>query len=182
MDIIDIQHLKKIRQGLGLSQVELSEQAQVSQSLIAKIESGRLDPSFSNAQKISVALKAHTPKEIQVSKVMSKNIITFTAKTPAIEAVKVMRKKNISQVPVIEEKVVIGLVTENSLLNNLEKLATSQVKEVMIAPPPQVDKSTPISAAIELLRTFSSVLVLEKGELVGIVTKADVMGSAVKEK
>ena len=54
--VIEIREIKEIRKKLGLTQGQLANMANVSQSLIAKIEAGRLDPTYSNATKIFEAL------------------------------------------------------------------------------------------------------------------------------
>ena len=51
----DIDEIKKLRSSLGLTQKDLAQRADVSQSLIAKIEAGRIDPTFSKVQKIFLA-------------------------------------------------------------------------------------------------------------------------------
>jgi len=56
---IDPKQLKKIRVQLGITQSELAKAAGVSQSLIAKLESGLVDPSFSTMKSISEA-SGHT--------------------------------------------------------------------------------------------------------------------------
>ena len=52
----ELNEIKIIRKKYGLTQSKLANIANVSQSLIAKIESGRIDPTYSNAQKIFSAL------------------------------------------------------------------------------------------------------------------------------
>ena len=180
--IPDLSHLKAQRQSLGLSQQELARKAGVSQSLVAKVESGKLDPSLSNAQRIARALEEESPKELAVKKVMTKHVLSFPSSTPVMEAVKAMRKRSISQMPVIDGSLVVGRVTESSILEHVERLGNMTLSEVMLPPPPMVDASTPVSAVVPLLRPFSAVLVVEKGVVVGIVTKADVMGAALRQK
>ena len=48
----ELEEIKKIRKSLGLTQAELAKRADVSQSIIAKIESGSIDPTLSKAKKI----------------------------------------------------------------------------------------------------------------------------------
>jgi len=54
------ERLKYLRQARGLSQKDLAEQAGVSQSTIAQIESGRKDPSISTVRAIAGALDTET--------------------------------------------------------------------------------------------------------------------------
>lgn len=182
MIIPELSQLRAMRQSLGWSQHDLASKAGVSQSLIAKIETGKIDPSLSNAQRIAKALAAESPKEIAVKKVMSKNVLSFPSTTPVLEAVKAMRKRGISQFPVIDAGLVVGRVSEASVLEHVEKLDVALLKDIMLSPPPMVDASTFVSAIVPLLQSFSAILVLEQGVVVGIVTKADVMGAALQHK
>ena len=59
----ELKDIKDIRKKFNLTQSDLAKKADVSQSLIAKIEAGRLDPTYSNAQKIFEALDTLTKKE-----------------------------------------------------------------------------------------------------------------------
>ncbi len=54
MELSEIKHLRK---KFGLTQSQLAKLSGVSQSLIAKIEADRIDPTFSKAQKIFEAIK-----------------------------------------------------------------------------------------------------------------------------
>ena len=70
------QELKKIRKLNNLTQKQLAELSGVSQSLIAKIESNKIDPTFTNAQKIYTALQALSEKdEKKAVDLMNKNLI-----------------------------------------------------------------------------------------------------------
>ena len=53
----ELEEIKKIRKKLGMTQTELANRAGVSQSLIAKIESARIDPTYTKTQKIFAALR-----------------------------------------------------------------------------------------------------------------------------
>src|SRR3989338_2972132 len=54
----DIEDVGKIRRRLGLTQQQLAQIAGVSQSMIAKLESGAIDPSYSSVRKIFSALES----------------------------------------------------------------------------------------------------------------------------
>lgn len=180
--LFDPSNLKALRTSLGLSQQELARRAGVSQSMIAKVEAGRLDPSLSNARRIEKALAEQSPKGVMVSQVMSRHVLSFPSDTPVLEAIKAMRKKGISQFPVIDGELVVGRVTESSILDGVERLVGATVAAVMLPPPPMVDEGTPVNAVLPLLQVYSSVLVLKEGRVVGIVTKADAMMAALRQK
>jgi predicted transcriptional regulator len=50
------------------------------------------------------------------------------------------------------------------------------VSEIMEEPFPQVGEDAPVSLLTNLLKFYSAVLVQRKGTIVGIVTKADMLG------
>ncbi len=51
-----VEEIAKRRRILGLTQKELSQMAMVSQSFVAKLESGSMNPSYANVKKILEAL------------------------------------------------------------------------------------------------------------------------------
>ena len=58
--VFDISQLKKIRKQLDLTQFQFAKKAGISQSMIAKIESNKLDPTYSKVKKIELALELLT--------------------------------------------------------------------------------------------------------------------------
>src|SRR3990167_7882340 len=114
---MELQNIKKMRMALGLTQHQFAKQAGVSQSLVAKIEAGRVDPTYSKVKQIEEALHLlSSKKEVPLEEIMTKKIITLKPSEKAAEAVKLMNSKNISQIPVVEGNNVIGLVSESSAL------------------------------------------------------------------
>ncbi len=96
------------------------------------------------------------------------------------EALGLMERHNISQVPVVEGEDVVGSLSEGPLLSRVLADATAlerRVEEFVEPPFPVVDDSTTLRRATEALSRGSSaaVLVRSGGRLVGIVTKFDVL-------
>ena len=58
-----VEEIKVIRKNLDLTQEELSRLSGISQSLIARIEAGTVDPSFSKAERIFSALEKAKSKK-----------------------------------------------------------------------------------------------------------------------
>ena len=50
--VFDITQLRKIRKQLDMTQHKLAKELEISQSMVAKIESGKLDPTYSYVKKI----------------------------------------------------------------------------------------------------------------------------------
>jgi predicted transcriptional regulator len=178
---IEINEIKHIRKKLGLTQHQLAQRAQVSQSLIAKIESGRLDPTYSNAQKIFNALDDLSKKqEAKAEELMTDKIISVTPDDSIKEAISKMKRFNISQMPVIEEHKSIGLVSESTILEAMLNKHVRSVKEVMHESPPVVSNSSTLTVISNLLKFYPMVLVSENGKLKGVITRSDLLAKVYK--
>src|SRR3989338_6150821 len=177
----ELEEIKEIRKKFGLTQNELAKRAGVSQSLIAKIEAGRIDPTFSNAKKIFQALDDLGKKhELKVNDVMNNKIISVSPYDDIKEAIAKLKKHAISQMPVIEEHRAVGLVSETVILDAMLTKKGHKIKEIMQDPPPIVNKNTTITAVSSLVRFYPMVLVAESGNLVGLVTRSDLLGKVYK--
>ena len=185
--VYELKDIKEIRKKAGLTQHQLAKKAGVSQSLIAKVEAGVLDPTFSNAKKIFAALDSLSAKEeIKADKIMKKKIVTVSPEDTIHLTIKKMRKYEISQMPVMEKERCVGLVTETTIINKMadvkdaKELNQLQVKEVMQECPPIISKNAHSGVISDLLRAYQVILVSDKGKLVGLVTKADMLGKIYK--
>lgn len=179
----EIEEIRKIRKRLGLTQVELAQKSGVSQSLIAKIEAGRLDPTYTKTKKIFDILNTLSQKNSAKARdVMNKRIISARPEQKVKAIIQKMKQYGISQVPVLEGRTPVGLVTEGLLL---EKMARGDIRElqaceVMEECPPIVSENTDIDAVSLLLRHFPVVLVAEKGQPKGLITKSDLIEKYIK--
>ena len=180
--MIEIQDIKTIRNQLGITQSELAYRAKVSQSLIAKIESGLIDPTYSNAKKIFDALNELQGKEnITADKIMQNKIISIMPNTQVKEAISKMKKHEISQLPVIDKGNCIGLVSESTLLDEIIKGShEKKIKDIMKESPPIIPLKSSVDVVSNLLKFFPMVLVSDNGKIKGLITKADVIRKAYK--
>ena len=170
--IFDITKLNEIRKKMGVTQKQFAQIAGVSQSAIAKIEAGRLDPSYSNVLKIEKAVEIlRKKKEKEAKEIMIKKVITINPAEEIEKVIKTMIKHKISQIPVVERGNMIGLVTEASILEKKGKTA----KDSMIEAPPTVSGNAKISVIKTLLIFYSIIVVKEKGKFIGVITKADLI-------
>ena len=173
----ELEEIKEIRKKFGLTQGELANRAGVSQSLIAKIEAGRLDPTFSKTKKIFEAIDTlGKKKELKAEEIMKKGVISVKPNDGIKSAIGKMKKSNISQMPVIEEHKSIGIVSESIILEALLNKKGNKIKDIMEDSAPVVSKNTTVNAIYNLLRFYPMVLVSDGGELRGIITKADLLG------
>ncbi|MCX8141621.1 MAG: CBS domain-containing protein [Candidatus Nezhaarchaeota archaeon] len=181
------EELRRLRLMAGLTQKELAERARVSQSLIARIESGTVDPRLSTLRKIMQAL-IPSIGGLRAEQVMHSPVIWVEADEPVKNAVELMEKYGISQIPVLKGGNVVGTVHESTLLRHFLKtknpvsIFTKPVHEIMDEALPIISSSTSISDVIALLTGDKpAVLVMEGGKLLGIITKIDII-SAIKPK
>ncbi|MBI2667058.1 CBS domain-containing protein [Candidatus Woesearchaeota archaeon] len=176
-----LEEIKKLRRKCHLTQKQLANHSGVSQSLIAKIEANTAEPSFSNAQRIFEALESmQEKKEVKAKELMQKKLFTADSKDTLKQVIKIIKEKGISQMPVLSQGKVCGLLTEAGILQHLaehqEKISFLKAEQVMEEAPPIVSPNTGQRMLLELLKNFPVVLVAEKGELQGIVSKSDVLG------
>ncbi len=176
----DIRRIKELRKKLGITQHQLAKMAGVSQSLVAKVEAGSIDPAYSKVKKIiEVLQREHYSKEKAAKEIMNAGVKTVSSSEPLSSAATKMRKYSISQMPVMQGKQVIGSISEQAILSNFstdaKKIARMKVHDAMEEAFPTALLTTPISAIAYLLRHHSAVLVMQKGKIAGIITKADLL-------
>ena len=177
----ELEEVKKIRKKLGMTQTDLAKRAGVSQSLVAKIESGKIDPTYTKAKKIFSALSDLEKKgEIKAEQLMTSKLISVEPGKSIKESIDKMKKSQISQLPVVVGENLIGLVSESSILDALIDKKFEKVSEIMQEAPPIVSKTTGIQVVSNLLKHFPIVIVAENGKLVGLITKSDLLGKMYK--
>jgi predicted transcriptional regulator len=169
-----IEKLRDIRRSRGLTQQQLAKQAGVSQSLIARIEKGQLDPAYSKATKIISALRQETTKTAE--QIMTRNVRKIKPSTTIKRAANIMKKYSISQLPVFE-KHTIGTISERAIAYALvENPNAKLVSDIMEPTMPIVNAKTHINLISSILEYEPAVLVMKKGRLCGIITRANLLG------
>lgn len=173
--------LKELRKKAGLTQLELAKKAGVSQSLIARIEKNNIDPRLSTLRKILDGLKtAQREEKISVGQIMKSPLISVGSKKTVGQASILMERHGISQLPVIENGVQIGSITETKVVKAMtfedpSKISIKKVEDVMSDGFPTVTAGTDIRMISQLMDAKGAVLVVEKGKVAGIVTKSDLL-------
>lgn len=176
---MNLAEIRNMRRNIGLTQTELAKMAGVSQAFITRVESGKVDPSFTKVQKIFSALeriRTGLPKGAKIQDIMSKNVISVESKSYLRQAARIMKKKNISQLPVAEKGKIIGVITEadiaHAIVSKPERLS---VEDLMKLPMPMIDIDSDVDVIVRLLDYSPAVLITKKGSIAGIVTRADML-------
>lgn len=181
MKLLDLSEIRKLRRKLGISQAELAYRSGVSQSLIARMESGKVDPGYTKVMAILAALDNAREKTIPVSGVMSTRVYGVMASDSVESAANKMKKYDVSQVPVFEGGRIIGSLSESTIVGqmasgaDLKELSKRRVSSCMEDPLPTVSPNTPLAVASMLLEGSPAVIVTERERVTGIVTKADLL-------
>lgn len=177
-----LEEIGRRRRLLALSQKELAKLSGVSQSMIAKIESGRISPSYQKTKGIFDSLEnLERRNELKAKDVSHGKVVGVQAHDPVAKGVRVMRETGFSQLPVFSGSQVIGSLTEKIILQRLmltpspEELSKLPIEKIMDEAFPTVSEETPLPMVSALLQYEPAVLVARKGRVLGIVTKADLL-------
>ena len=180
--------MKKYRNRLGLSQKALSNLIgqEISQSFITKFERGMIDPTYSKISKLMDVLgmemtKKKVDREVPVKDIMTKHIIFIEARETVSKALKVMFKNDFSQLPIKKEGKIVGSLSERTIIRqrilnpNQKDFDEIPLGKIMDDPFPTVGENTDINVIRKLIMDFQALLVVKKGVVVGIISRADLL-------
>lgn len=172
--------LKNLRKEAGLTQTRLANLAGVSQSLIARIEKDDIDPRISTLTKILKALYSAKEPEQKIIEFATRDVVKVKAKDKLSKAASIMSEKAISQLIIIDnDEKIIGSIREKSLTQNLLEKGTAildeKIENFLDDPFPEISISTSLEEIKSLLLETDALVLIDKGDLSGIVTKADII-------
>ncbi len=181
--------IRILRKKAGLTQKELAKRAGVSQSLIARIEAGTVDPRLSTLRRILKAIEeASKEKTAKITDIMTDSVISVQINDKVKKAVELMWKYGVSQLPVLDGTRLCGSIREETIMKAMitekpEKILEEPVGELMEEPLPSVNPRADVEDVIKLLISgYPAVLVIDKGEVIGIITKIDVIAKTTLSK
>lgn len=167
-------NLRKLRNDTGLTQQQLAKLTGVSQAHIAKIENEKVDPRLSTVNKILQVLTEGEGRRCM--DIMTRNVIFAKPEDSVLKASQIMMKRAISQLPVMQSGKIVGAVTEESIIRNLHiNIADETVEKIMDSPLPCVPEDTSVNMIRPLLEDRPGILVMQKGNIVGIITRSDLL-------
>jgi len=175
--------IRRKRAELGMTQAELAKAAGISQGMVAKVESGKIDPRLSTLKRIVDVLSSAQYRVQRAEDIMTRPVISVKPSETIGRAISLMKKNGLSQLPVVESRVPVGIVTESSLLREVEgssdphDITRLHVSEVMDELPPILPPSADLRTVMPILEVNRVALVSDKGKLVGIITTSNILGS-----
>ena len=180
--LVTPEELRNLRRRFRLTQKELAQRAGESQSLIARIENKTVDPRLSTVRRIFNAIASIQRERKKAKDVMHSPVVTIGAMDTIKNAISVMKKFAISQLPVLRENKIIGSIQESTLLNRLvnskdsDRFFSNSVYNIMEKAFPVVDPNADVNYVVNVLsRENSAVLVIDNKKIVGIITKIDLL-------
>ncbi|MFP3895453.1 MAG: CBS domain-containing protein [Anaerolineales bacterium] len=117
--------------------------------------------------------------ELKIDQIMTKDVITVTPYASMRELRRILRERGISGVPVMEDDDLVGIVDLEDVVKALEEGAFADpVSERMTTNVQTVRADETVVKAVNLFSMFDVgrlPVVDEKGELVGVLTKSDIV-------
>jgi CBS domain-containing protein len=119
--------------------------------------------------------------------VMTKNLVTLSPDTTAEEAIEILLKHKISGAPVVEsDRTLVGIVSEYQLLAVIydDGFKEQPIKELMTKEVLTVDEGTLLTeiANLFIVHRIRRLPVLHEGELVGQISRRDIIRFAVQNQ
>lgn len=183
------EELQKLRKKAGLTQAELAERVGISQSLIARIERGQVNPSLTTLKRILSVIESEREIHYRIRDLIYWKrrasrlplLVWVSPEDKVRRAVHLMKRHDVSQLPVIRENAPVGSIYESTIIRELiasdpNTVFTQSVQEIMEPPFPTIEISESIESALKLIAEGAdALLVIDKGKPVGIITKIDVI-------
>jgi len=119
-------------------------------------------------------------KDIIVKEAMKTNLVVVKPTMTVLESAKIMKKRKIGNVLVVEKKQAIGILTESDILKKIvaegKNAKETLVKDVMSTPIVVIDPYITLEEAMKIMTKCNvrRLPVIEKGELIGIITQKDI--------
>ena len=178
----DLKEIRRRRERLGISQHKLAKDLRISQSTVAKIESGKINPTYKLVERIFSHLSSlHSVGMGTAGEVASKPVLAVREGTSVAEAVKTLQKHGFKQLPVLNGNHNLGSLSERGISRRIletkrpESLLRKPVGTVMEEALPTLSEDVAVEVIIPLLQRTQAVLTLKKGRITGIVTNADLL-------
>jgi cystathionine beta-synthase len=115
-----------------------------------------------------------------ISKKESQEIITIDSEKTILEAINTIKSLNISQIPVTQQGMVIGKITESDILTALlenPSLKSQPVKNITTAPFPFVDLNTSIDRISAMINKDNIAVLIEVNGQIEIITQYDIINA-----
>ncbi|MFX0047629.1 MAG: CBS domain-containing protein [Candidatus Hermodarchaeota archaeon] len=183
----DFSQIKNLRKRLNISQKELGERLQISQSTISRIENGTMDPPYSKFKVIYEFLENERRSRKRSKKhaedILTPDIISIKPQSTVKDAVELMTKYNISQIPILEDNQNYGSITSKKIQKYITDdpvILNLKVTDIKELPFPEVEKNWNVKDISVLLIKYPAVLVKEDKRFIGIITDSNFLNLTIE--
>ena len=117
-------------------------------------------------------------KSVLLTKSSFPHILSVLPSSSINDAVDLMRKFEVSQLPVLNDSIPIGSIKEKSILKKLmsnEYTLSSTVDQLMDEPFPLVNENDDISGSQDLISEKNAAIVMNDKKAIGIITPIDIL-------
>jgi CBS domain-containing protein len=118
--------------------------------------------------------------EVIVKEAMKANLAIVKPTTSVLDAAKIMKKRKLGNILIVEKKRPIGILTESDILRKIvaegKNAKDIQVKNVMSTPVIVIDPYVTLEEAMKTMGKCNvrRLPVIENNELIGIITQKDI--------
>jgi len=115
-----------------------------------------------------------------IQKKENQQIITIDCEKSVLEAINTIKSLNISQIPVTQQGMVIGKITESDILNSLienPSIKSQPIKNITTAPFPFVDLNTSIDKISAMINKDNIAVLVEANGEIEIITQYDIINA-----
>jgi PAS domain S-box-containing protein len=129
-----------------------------------------------------VGNKSKNLYQTKLGQIMSSPVESVTSDVSVLEASKIMSRKHIKRLPVMEGGKLVGIVTQTDLVRALTSYGMwRDVSEIMSRNVAGVQKDASVAEAAEIMtsRGISCILVMDGDNVAGVLTEKDLLGRVV---
>ena len=119
-----------------------------------------------------------------VAEIMSSPVETVSRDRSVLEAAEISEKRHIKRLPVLENKRLVGIVTQTDVVRTMTSYGVwRDVADIMSKNVAAVQKTATVAEAAQVMtsRNISCVVALEGDEAVGILTERDLLSKVVAQ-
>jgi CBS domain-containing protein/ribosome-associated translation inhibitor RaiA len=116
--------------------------------------------------------------ELKARDIMSRDLVVASPEDSLSDVMGKMKKHNVHEIPVVQKKKLVGIVSYNTLIKRRSLPMNTKVERIMIAPPRVVETDSVPEVAEMMMSTGSRAIPVEsKRKLLGIISRTDLIES-----
>ncbi|NIP23225.1 MAG: CBS domain-containing protein [Phycisphaerae bacterium] len=132
-----------------------------------------------------IASREKDYSKITMAETMSSPVQTISSDSPVLEAIRIMEDRHIKRLPVLDQKRLVGIITQTNLTRLLaSSVLWRNVVEIMTLDVAGLQCKASVADAAEVMtsRQISCIVTLEENEVVGVLTERDLLKRVVSQQ